>query len=224
MSQDAVARLNEMLHGWWLDRFLSTRPCIDPSAFRVRSLDLTPFEAAGFMYALDFHLVEIDEGAGIVWPRMHERLCPFHEGRSRDGRPPGINFARECFATVAAAVHLHAEYGWPVDNIVLGSSRASRFDLGLFTDDCERDLVLAGEVKSGASGITYLLNQVRSCASEPRHLEDIHKNRDPHRKFEGLLRDRPQLLWLIAPATDEMLVVQYERDTLSLSIADSAVN
>ncbi|MCZ2406353.1 MAG: hypothetical protein LC097_06425 [Burkholderiales bacterium] len=166
-----------------------------PAGFRSGSVKLAPVDAADCMRAIDAGIVK-DAGHGRFLAARGQATEPLFWEGSRLVSPRPITFWHEPAITFAALARLHFDYGWPVS--LLGNQPKSwAFDLAAHEqEDLDRYRIL-GEVKKTKRETEALIADLLH-ASDCQSTDGLPQNSE--KKWQGLLRDKPSLLWIVGPA------------------------
>lgn len=169
----------------------------DASTFNPDWSFLTLGMAYWLRRAIDERVVEVRDG----WPTLQDSRHTyfFEKGGGR------VRAYREGFVEVAAAGMLALKFGWPPQRLTFQSPRRGRarvwaFDLLAYADDEHTEVSVAGEAKWRQRDAVDLVRALGVCGERGDHLEDeCREKKSDHRKFEGLVAFRPELLWIIGP-------------------------
>lgn len=133
---------------------------------------------------------------------------------------------REYLTQVVALAELISRYGWPKELVAVDpeAKGAWTFDLAAFRDPSGTPpWVIAAETKSPVSG-----RELDDLAARLRSWSDTGTSPDPGdgskaaKAFHGLLRTRPQWLWLVAPGRQRQAyrLTYHERGRLRMEEAE----
>jgi hypothetical protein len=183
----------------------------------------TPGIAQWFLTAVDEGIVETAERgftlggswADGIFARLGSSKIPPEDRR--------LTLRRESIIEVGAVGMLALRYGWPAERLRF---QVPRLDFGAYADDERSEVVIAGEAKQYQLEADELAEHVKVCGAIGAHddaecwpLRDIpkDKNRNHHRKYEGLVELRPRIFWIVGPtaftADDPDLVFAVEQDS-----------
>ena len=166
----------------------------------------TPGIARWFLTAIDEGVVEATEHGGFLlgesWPDGI-----FDRRGSKDLHPQDRPLAlrRESILEVGAVGMLAHRYGWPAERLRF---QPDPLDFCAYADDERLEMVIAGEAKQYQPEAEELAEDVKVCGALGTHdeaecwrLRDIPKakNRNHHRKYEGLVNLRPRIFWIVGP-------------------------
>lgn len=166
-----------------------------PIGFNPESIRIDEFDARLCMLAIDSGIVEdVDHGRfRAAQGKATEPL--FWEG-SRAINPRPITFWHEPAITFGALARLHFEHGWPIE--LLGNQPTSwAFDLSAHEPADLSQYRILGEVKKTQREAESLIADLLH-ASDKQSTDGLRQN--SAKKWQGLLRDKPPVLWIIGPA------------------------
>jgi hypothetical protein len=148
----------------------------------------------------------------------------FEQAGRKDESPRRTRIRKESFLEVAAVSMLALRYKWPAKRLTFQPH--SSLDFCAYADDERAEMVIAGEAKLSQPEAAELAENVKVCGAlgdheetECRRLRKIseQKNRNHHRKYEGLARFSPRIFWIVGPeafaANDPDLVFAVEQDS-----------
>jgi hypothetical protein len=131
----------------------------------------------------------------------------------KDTSPRRTKLRRESFLEIAAVGMLVLRYGWPAKRLRFQST-GHAFDLLGYADEAWSEVVVAGEAKLTQMEAVALSESLKVCGTRGDHREEsCTQLRNHHRKYAGLLKYRPQILWIVGPnafAADPDLVYRVE--------------
>ena len=200
--------LDEYLPAWCSS---PSRPDpLDPTAFRAQDwLFLTPGLAYWFLVAME-NGVKVEGGDFKLGDSWSEGI--FEHG-STDTSPRRTKLRRESFLEIAAVGMLVLRYGWPAKRLRFQSSGYA-FDFLGYADDAWSEVVVAGEAKLSQEEAVALSESLKVCGTRGDHREEgCTQLRNHHRKYAGLLKHRPRILWIVGPnafAADPDLVYRVD--------------
>ena len=193
---DPLVTLLHRIHEEWLPIY-----CDDPkrkysiSGFKPESVKLDAVDADYCMRAIDLGIVN-DTGYGRFRAANGTASEPLFWEGPRQTSPRSITFWHEPAITFAALARLHLDYGWPIK--LLGNQpKGWAFDLAAYEDGDNRPYRILGEVKKTrreAEALVVDLQKAAACQSTDGLSQNSTK------KWQGLLRDKPPLLWIVGPA------------------------
>jgi hypothetical protein len=188
--------LGEYLPDWCAAPWQPER--YDPAFFRPDQdwSFLTPGLAHWFLVAIDEGVVEVSEGD--FWRNSSsEGIFEQHGPKAISPRP--IKLRRESFFEIAAVGMLAVRYGWPLERLSFLSKDWS-LDFLAHADKARSKLVIAGEAKRLQRDAVALSASLKVCGARGDHEEaDCTERRNHHRKYTGLLRYQPRILWIAGP-------------------------
>lgn len=169
---------------------------LDPSAFRPDQdwSFLTPGLAHWFLLAIDEGVVEASEGA-FRRGTWSERIFEQHGPKGVSPRPTRLR--RESFFEIAAVGMLAVRYRWPLERLRFQQEGWS-MDFLTCADAKWSDVVIAGEAKRLQREAVALGASLEVCAALGDHA-DCSQPRNHHKKYEGLLKFRPRIFWIVGP-------------------------
>jgi hypothetical protein len=117
---------------------------------------------------------------------------------------------------------LALRYGWPVERLRFQPPGWALDFLAYVDDDWDQsEVAIAGEAKQRQSEAVELSASPEVCGERGEHLEaDCTERPNHHRKYLGLLKYRPRILWIVGPeaftAADPDLVFRVEQSSGSI--------
>ena len=192
--QDRV--LGEYLPAWCASPHRPRR--LDPSLIVPNWSFLTPGLARWFLIAIDEGVVEVSDGGFRCGSSWSEGI--FNHGyRNPPPQPPKLR--REGFLEIAAVGMLAVRYGWPVSRLRFQSPDRAFDFLAYASDDWDRsEVAIAGEAKQPQSAVERLCESLEVCVARGTHDKSACTERtNHHRKYAGLLKYRPGILWAVGP-------------------------
>jgi len=159
---------------------------------------LTVGIARWFLRAIDEGVVDVLEGYPTLPDGSHA------DGPFGNDKPI---LYREAFLETAAVGMLALDFGWRRESLTFQSPKAAAgkkpwaFDLLAFESDANAtNVAIAGEAKWKQSDALNLLKGLKACVARGDHSEETcSEPLNHHRKYQGLLDHRPNLLWIIGP-------------------------
>jgi hypothetical protein len=199
----------------------------DPSAFVSPDWSfLTPGLAHWFLIAMDKGVVEVSEGAFKLGNSWSEGI--FEQAGPKGVSPRPTKLRKESFFEIAAVGMLAVRYGWPVERLRF-QPPGWALDFLAYADDEWSEVVIAGEAKRLQRDAIALSASLEVCGALGPHDEaDCTEPKNHHRKYLGLLKFRPRILWIVGPeafAADPDLVFRVEessRDIVRLRPIDAS--
>ena len=197
------------LRAWFrakAEDYFRAYPDLDPAWYR--DLDFIP-EEARFLRAVDEGIVYVDASGRFRLPDVNRATGnPTEPGvfskpeTARRTRVVKLEW-REYLTQVAALADLILLYGWPKELVAFDPEArgAWTFDLAAFKDrSATPPWVIAAETKSPTSAreLDRLTVSLRSWADSETSADPDDASKAA-KAFRGLLRTRPQWLWLVAP-------------------------
>lgn len=187
-----------------------------PLSFNPDEIKTSAETAAGFLRAVDEGPVE-RRPTSLGLPRDRPKgRCPIFDRPTSKGRLPFLN---EGPLDVAAAGLLALDLGWPEERLGF-RSRLEYFDISAYgpqDDPMMKDqLVVAAETKWKQSQVDELVEDIMHCGGVGAHERETcevtvrRRSGNHHNKYRGLIKLRPQLLWLIGPEERHVFRVQYK--------------
>jgi hypothetical protein len=220
------------LRAWFrakAEDYFRAHPGVDAAWYR--DLDFTPQEAR-FLWAVDEGIVYVDASGRFRLPGVNRstgnptepRLFSRPETAMRT-RVVKLEW-REYLTQVVALAELISRYGWPKELVAFDpeAKGAWTFDLAAFRDRSGTPpWVIAAETKSPVSA-----RELGDLAARLRSWSDTGTSPDPGdgskaaKAFHGLLRTRPQWLWLVAPGRQRQAyrLVYHESGRLRMAEAE----
>ena len=132
------------------------------------------------------------------------------------GVPRPMKLRKESFLEIAAVGMLAVRYGWPSDRLRF-QSPGWAFDFLAYVDDAFSEVAIAGEAKLLQEDALGFSASLKVCGGRGDHPEaDCTQPRNYHRKYAGLLKSRPRILWIIGPeafAADPDLTFRVEESS-----------
>lgn len=186
--------------------------------------DLHYDEIEGFLNAIKQKILIVDEIGGCKLPKIHHADRKPTEPSSIFGKKQGnIIFItwREYLTQVGAVATLVSTYKWPIELVAL-DPRDWTFDVaGLKAITKNSFMIIAGESKKTKKELLTLLAQM-SEASESKLSASMLKSSkvDGHKKYRGLLKERPLYFWAMAPGINRYYELAYESDNVLLKEID----
>lgn len=187
---------------------------LDPKAFVKPDWSfLTPGLAYWFLVAIDNGVVKVIQGDFSRGSSWSEGV--FEQAGSKDDSPRGTKLRIESFFEIAAAGMLVLRYGWPVERLAF-QPKGLALDFLAYADDGwpDSEVVIAGEAKRLQRDALALSASLDVCVKRGPHEEaDCTERQNHHRKYIGLLKFRPRILWIVGPeafAADPDLVFGVE--------------
>jgi hypothetical protein len=183
---------------------------LDPSAFVSPDWSfLTPGLADWFLRAIDERVVEVSDGGFRRGHHWSEGI--FEHGPKADPRP--MKLRKESFIEIAAVGILATRYCWPLERLRFQSATWA-FDFLAYGDEAWSEVTIAGEAKLDQKDAVRLSASLAACGRRGDHSEaDCSEPRNHHRKYIGLLKERPRIVWIAGPeafAGDPDLVFRVE--------------
>ncbi len=187
-----------------------------PLSFDPDEIKTSAETAAGFLRAVEEGPVERRPTSfGLPKDRSKGR-CPLFDRPTSKGRLPFLN---EGPIDVAAAGLLALDLGWPQEQLGF-RSRLGYFDISAYgpQDDptMKNQLVIAGETKWKQSEVSQLMEDLPQCGGLGAHDKETcsvtlkRRSGNHHNKCRGLIKLRPQFLWLIGPQQRHVFRLQYK--------------
>jgi hypothetical protein len=219
MQPEALTRFGSVLSDW-AGRYRELAPTVDGAV--SLPTDFHPDEAIGFLRALDAGIVYVSDSGRCALPSVHRTTAKPTEPCLFSRRPDGSVYLawREYITQVGAVASLVLDYGWPVGLVAL-DPRTLEFDVAGFASS-GRDalMVVAGETKKTQRELSKLLTQM-DAAGRSAGVPAQGSSTDGHKKYRGLLKERPQYFWAVAPGARRAFRVKYAGDSAALEeIAD----
>jgi hypothetical protein len=113
--------------------------------------------------------------------------------------PRRMGIRPESFLEVAAVGMLAVRYNWPLERLRF-QSPGWAFDLLAYADDEWSEVTIAGEAKLKQRDADALSASLKICSERGDHeIGDCDQTRNHHKKYEGLLKFRPDILWIVGP-------------------------
>jgi hypothetical protein len=201
----------------WCSASSQPRP-LDPLAFIAPDWSfLTPGLAHWFLIAIDEGAVEVTSDGDFMRGSSYSEGIFEHGPKAVSPRP--MKLRRESFFEIAAVGMLAVRYGWPVERLRF-QSPGWAFDFLAYVDDAWSEVAIAGEAKRLQRDAVALSASLKVCGGRGRHDEaDCAEPRNHHRKYMGLLKFRPRILWIVGPeafAADPDLVLRVEESSGSI--------
>jgi hypothetical protein len=117
---------------------------------------------------------------------------------------------------------LAVRYGWPLERLRFQPPGWALDFLAYDEDDSDRsEVAIAGEAKVSQREAVKLSASLEVCLERGEHPEaDCTERPNHHRKYLGLLKFRPRILWIVGPgafaAADPDLVFRVEESSGSI--------
>jgi len=190
----------------WLPRYLDD--CgYEPGGYSRPQDELADLDAKWFLRAIDEPVVDLLPKARLKLPASSVKAAIFWE-HSKAITPRPITLHIEGVLSAGMAARLHVEYGWPIARLGFEYPPGERipgrraFDLGALSS--EGILVLAGEAKKSARELDHVLKVIQECGAQGEHMHDPEEKgvTNGHRKWQGLVRCRPEIFFTFGPAED----------------------
>jgi hypothetical protein len=212
-AEELKARMRGYLDAWCAERHL------DPRGFNFDRLSFEESEAWSLLRGIERQVLPVAEDGTITWPNRHAVLDYFWHG-PRDSNPRAIHFARESVVVAGAVADLQIDYGYPPDRIWIETKHGT-FDLAVHLGPSESDpMLIAGEAKRSERLADELVAEIRDCARRGAHEGSECPHRQ-HVKYVGLVRIRPQFLWVLSPRQRHAFEVGGSEDHITLAeVAD----
>ena len=187
-----------------------------PLSFDPDEIKTSAETAAGFLRAVEEGPVERRPTSfGLPKDRRKAR-CPLFDRPTSKGRLPFLN---EGPIDVAAAGLLALDLGWPEERLGF-RSRLGYFDISAYgpQDDpmMKNRLVIAGVAKWKQSEVRELAEDNPECGGLGAHEKETcsitlkRRSGNHHNAYRGLIKLRPQFLWLIGPQERHVFRLQYK--------------
>ena len=187
-----------------------------PLTFDPDQINTSAETAARFLRAVDEGPVERRPTSfGLPRDRPKGR-CPIFDRPTSKGRLP---FLDEGPLGVAAAGLLALDLGWPEERLGF-RSRLEYFDVSAYgpQDDpmTKGQLVVAAETKWKQPEVQELIEDIQECGGIGAHQRETcavtlrRRSGNHHNKYRGLIKLRPQLLWLVGPEERHVFRLQYK--------------
>ena len=214
MQPDGLGKFRSILADW-ARRYRELTPTVDGAV--ALPTDFHPDEAIGFLRALDAGIVNVTDSGRCTLPSIHRTSAkptePCLFSRRHDG---SVYLAwREYITQVGAVASLILDYGWPARLVAL-DPRTVEFDVaGFAAPGGDALMVVAGETKKTRGELSRLLTQM-GAASRPTGVSGQRSPTDGEKKYRGLLKERPQYFWAVAPGVRRAFRVKYEGDSAAL--------
>jgi hypothetical protein len=207
--------VGQYLPAWCASHF---RPeSLDPSAFKPPDWAfLTLGLAHWFLTAIDEGFVEVSDGGFRCGSSWSEGI--FEQGPKATS-PRQSKLRNESFFEIAAVGMLACRYSWPVERLRFQPPGMALDFLAYVNDDWNRsEVAIAGEAKRLQKDAVVLSESLKVCGGRGRHDEaDCPEGKNHHRKYLGLLKYRPRILWIVGPgaftAADPDLVFRVEESS-----------
>jgi hypothetical protein len=220
--------LRARIQAEWLPRYLVDEG-YEPGGYLGGEDALAEIDAHWFLRSIDEQIVTLLPKARLSLPASTVLATIFWED-SRATSPRPVSLHREGILSAGMAARLHVEYGWPVAQLGFeypperGDGRRA-FDLGAL--DQAGKLILAGEAKNTKQELTRVLAVVEECGTKGPHEHgpDEKGRTNGHRKWQGLVRCRPDVFFTFGPGEDwSIFNVMYAADgRLSLEPGERAL-
>ena len=187
-----------------------------PLSFNPDEIKTSAETAAGFLRAMEEGPVErrpTSFGLPKDWPKGR---CALFDRPTSKGRLPFLNKGP---LDVAAAGLLALDLGWPEERLGF-RTRPEYFDISAYgpqDDPMTKDqLVIAGETNSKQSEVDELVEDIPECGGLGTHDKEKcsvtlrRRSGNHHNKYRGLVKLRPQFLWLIGPDERHVFRLEYK--------------
>jgi hypothetical protein len=192
----AVGEFTERLLSSWLPSF-----CRDPkrqlqtAGFRMSSINVSEADARDCLYAIDRGLVTDCGGGRYRASRSTAYEQLFWTG-PRSAVPRTLTLWKEPVITFAALARLHRDHGWRSD--LLGTQpRTWAFDLAAHDPSLPERAYILCEVKKTTKEADRLLSDLLALGSKPEAIGVLENSK---RKWQGILADRPKVVWILGPS------------------------
>jgi hypothetical protein len=117
--------------------------------------------------------------------------------------PQPVKLRRESFFEIAAVGMLAIRFGWPRERLTF-QPEGWALDFLAYADSARTDVAIAGEAKRLQRDAVALSKSLEVCGRRGIHEErDCTEPKNYHRKYLGLLKFRPRLLWIVGPGAFE---------------------
>lgn len=179
-----------------------------------------PDEANGFLRALDNGILRVSDSGRCSLPTIHRAKKPTEPCLFSINKHSVVCLVwREYITQIGMVADLVLDYGWPQELVAL-DPRDTTFDTACYSSSsATATMLVAGEAKKTirelAATRTKLLDASRLRLSieqlPPGQNKDANKRLpDDHKKYRGLLAEKPQFFWLVAPGAKWSYQVFYE--------------
>lgn len=196
--------------------------------FTLLLTDLHEDEAIGFLKAIKSGILVVNDIGGCELPNIHRADRKPTEPSSIFGKKKeNVVFItwREYVTQVGAVATLVTDYGWPVELVAL-DPRDWTFDVaGLQAASKDSFMVIAGEAKKTKKELLLLLKQMNEASySKLSVLASKSVTKDGHKKYMGLLQERPLYFWAMAPGINKYFKLSYEKDLVIMNEIETLPN